>query len=85
MNMVKFISILIRLIFTFDGTPDWVTFVLMLVLPAGVLVQLLNSTSVNFKSSAFRLGVPSNTNLVPIHFLGHYVLFCCQPIKEYVL
>lgn len=85
MNMVKFISILSRLIYTLEGMPDWFTFVSLLIFTAGVLVQLLNSTSVNFISLAFRLGIPVFTNLVPIHFLGHYVLFCCQPTKEYVL
>lgn len=66
MNMVKFISILIRFIYTFEGIPDWVTFGLMLVLTAGVLVQLLNSTSVNFISSAFRLSVYTKSKGIPV-------------------
>lgn len=52
--MVRFTFTLIRFVVTLAGTPKWVTFVLMLVLTAVVVLVWWVSTFVNNSSLAFR-------------------------------
>lgn len=65
--MVRFTFTLIRLVVTLAGTPKWVTFVLMLVLIAVVVLVWWVSTSVNFSSSAFRLCNIYPSKISPMH------------------
>lgn len=64
MNIVKFINSLIRLIIALESTADGVTFMSLLVLIA-LTWLVLNSTSVNFTSSALRLCIITMSNTIP--------------------
>jgi hypothetical protein len=56
MDIVKFITVVTHLFDTLQGMSEWVIFVFLLI-SAGMRQQHQNSTSVNFISSALRLGV----------------------------